>query len=276
MIRKIIALILFLIGFNFFEHFAHQKTDGFSLLRIQFHGDQKKERSSPIDPQILQQTFHYLDCGNQCFAFLSEDGKTILKFFKYANPPIPHFLTTIPLLNKLKSLRPHRYEKTLWKQKRDFQGYQLAFDHFQQESGLIATHFHPTEEPMTITLIDKLHIQHRLDLGSVPFILQKRANPIYKELRLWSPEEKKQGIISLIQLLKKRIHFNLKDDDVHFYSNFGFIGNTAIQIDPGHFTQGTYSDPHLELITLLQPLIQWCQKHDPTLIAVIDDEAFSH
>ena len=276
MIRRALLLILFLVGFNFFEHFAHKKTDGFSMQRIRFPHDSTKSYSTQIDPQILKQPFHYLDCGNQCFAFVSEDGQYVLKFFKYANPPVPHFLTQIPLINKLKALRPHRYEKALWKQRRDFEGYQLAYDHFREETALLAVHFHLSQTPLCAELTDKLHITHKLDLKTTPFILQKKASPIYKQLQLWGPEEKKEGIISLVQLLKKRIALNLKDDDVHFYSNFGFVGKAAVQIDPGHFTSGSYQNPELELKTLLQPLIRWCQKNDPTLIPVIEHEAFFH
>jgi hypothetical protein len=275
MIRRVILFLLFLAGFNFFEHFAHQKTDGFSLRRIRFQ-DNLEKHPIQIDPSLFTQPFHYLDCGNQCFAFASEDGKYILKFFKYANPPIPHFLTQIPLINHLKPLRPHRYEKALWKQKRDFQGYKLAYNHFKEETGLIAVHFNPSSLPIPITLTDKLHIAHKVDLSTTPFVLQKRATPIYQQLRTLAPAQKQQTLINLIKLLKNRISLNLKDDDAHFYSNFGFIDTTAIQIDPGHFIEGTYPDPELELKNILQPLIEWCKKNDESLIPLIENETLSY
>ncbi len=269
MIRRIGLFILFVIAFNFIENFAHKKTDGFSPQRIQF-GTELSQGDAISIPE-LSQPFHYLDCGNQCYAFESQDGKYVLKFFKYASSPIPRFLTQIPILNRIKPFRPHRFEKQLWKRERDFNGYSLAYNHFRTESGLIALHLLPTDHHYpTITLTDKLNCIHHLDLNQTPFILQKRATPIYKQLRAWIQAGEislaKEGIANLIDLLKKRISLNLKDDDVHFYSNFGFLGQEAIQLDPGHFTQGTYPNPDLELEQITQELTHWCKKHAPELL----------
>ena len=273
-IHKAIAFVLFLVGFNFCEHFCHQKTDGFSLHRIRFSRASDASSHSPLDPAIsslLKQPFHYLDCGNQCFVFISDDGRYVLKFFKYAQPTVPRFLTTIPLLNRFKPFRPHRFEKVMEKQQRDLQGYQLAFSRFKEETGLVAVHLHPSEPRYpTVTLTDKLHIIHQIDLNTAPFILQRKASPVYSQLKKWVAagdiQQAKQGIQSLILLLQKRIHKELQDDDVHFYSNFGFMGSTAIQIDPGHFTLGSSAHPEAELQTLLQPLIRWCEKYAPSLL----------
>jgi hypothetical protein len=269
MIKRIGFIALFLIAFNFLEHFAHKKTDGFSLRRIQFEG-QISEGERYNYPQ-LSQPFRYLNCGNQCFAFISEDGNYVLKFFKYANSPIPRFMTQIPVLNHFKPFRPHRYEKMLWKQQRDFKGYELAYNTFREETGLIAIHLTPSDHGFpTITLSDKLNCRLTLDLNRTPFILQHRAIPVYKQLRAWIAAGRsdlaKQGIASLQELLKKRIALNLRDDDVHFYSNFGFVGTSAIQVDPGHYTQGTTQDPALEMKTITDELITWCKKNAPELL----------
>lgn len=268
MVKRLGYLVLFLIVFNCVEHFAHKKTDGFSISRIKF-GSSLTEGKTEVYPE-LNQSFHYLDCGNQCYAFASEDGKYVLKFFKYAKPPIPRFLTTIPVLNRFKPFRPHRYEKLLWKRQRDFSGYKLAFDSFREETGLITVHLDPTHHNFpTITLTDKLHCVHQLDLNETPFVLQRKATPIYDQLRTWidsgQTADARAGIDSLIHLLKKRIALHIQDDDVHFYSNFGFIGTTAIQLDPGHFTQGITADPQQEMEIITAELNTWCQKHAPAL-----------
>lgn len=282
-IKIILGILLFFLGFNFFEHFSHEKTDGFSLERIRFSTASKKANPVSIEPKlaaIFSQPYYYLDCGNQCFVFSSEDGKYVLKFFKYAKPSIPHFLTQIPLLNRLKPFRPHRYHKVFWKQQRDFLAYQLAYDHFREESGLMMVHLDTSEHGFpSITLTDKLHISHQVDLNTTPFVLQKRAIPIYSQLSQWiktgNTLQAQQGIKNLIHLLKKRISQNLKDDDVHFYSNFGFIGDQAIQVDPGHFTLGSSPCPQEEIKTLSQELLSWCQKNAPSLIPSIEYETLS-
>ncbi len=269
MIKRVGYLFLFLIAFNFFEHFAHKKTDGFSPHRIRF-GTELSQGEPSLIPE-LNQSFHYLDCGNQCYAFLSEDGKYVLKFFKYAHSSVPHFLTQIPLLNRFKPFRPHRFEKQQWKRERDFNGYRLAYNSFQQETALVALHLSPTDHHYpTITITDKLGCVHTINLNETPFILQQKATPIYKQLKKWLKAGEsglaKEGIASLLELLRKRISLHLQDDDVHFYSNFGFIGTQAIQLDPGHFTEGTYPDPAKELEELKVELVSWCQKHAPELL----------
>ncbi|MGH2611500.1 MAG: hypothetical protein ACRDFB_00450, partial [Rhabdochlamydiaceae bacterium] len=262
MIKKLGLLALFLIVFNGLEHFAHKKTDGFSLQRIQFEAPLTQGTTECFSE--LNQPFHYLDCGNQCYVFVSEDGRYVLKFFKYAQPSIPHFLTTIPILNHFKPFRPHRFEKLRWKQQRDFQGYRLAYDAFRQETALIAVHLDPIHHnyPL-ITLIDKLHSPHRLDLNHTPFVLQRKAAPVYQQLRQWIKSDQidqaQKGITSLLNLLKKRMAHHLQDDDAHLHSNFGFIGHEAIQLDPGHFTQGPSANAELEMKIITAELLTWCE-----------------
>ncbi len=250
------------------EHFAHKKTDGFTLQRIQF--ETPLSEGSPVNVPELHQTFRYLDCGNQCYAFVSEDNNYVLKFFKYAHPPIPHSLTKIPVLSYFKPFRPHRYEKMIWKKERDLRGYRLAFESFREETALIAVHLDPIAAGYpSITLIDKIGCRHTLDLNKTPFILQKKATSIYAQLKAWlaagKPDLAREGISNLRALLKKRISLNLQDDDVHFYSNFGFIGTTPVQLDPGHFTSGTYANPDQELKEISEELVTWCAKHALTL-----------
>lgn len=275
MVKRVLLLALFVIVFNCLEHFAHKKTDGFSMQRIQFDAPISFGPAKQL-PE-LDQPFHYLDCGNQCYAFISQDGLYVLKLFKYAQSPVPSLFTKIPLLNRFKPFRPHRLKKIAWKRQRDFCSYQIAHDSFSQETGLIDIHLTPTyHDYPTITLTDKLRCAHKLDLNMAPFVLQKRATPIYKQLRAWiaagQQEEAKKGITSLLILLKKRINSNLQDDDVHFYSNFGFIGNEAIQIDPGHFTKGTSQDPALELKIITAPLVSWCKKNAPFLLSELPND----
>lgn len=276
-IKRGINLSLFLIAFNTLEHLCHQQTKGFFLQRIQFQ-EQPSQASVP-DPatlSALNQPFHYLNHGNQCFAFASEDGKYILKFFKYITPALPLWVAKIPLLNRFKAFRQTRIDKILWKRSRDFQGYQIAFDHFRSETGLLDIHLHPTTGYPTITLYDPLNISHSLDLNKTPFILQKRVVPIYEQFSSWIEkgdiDTLKQGISDLARLCQARISKHIFDDDVNFYSNFGFCEGIPIQIDPGHFVLN--STPSSELSDLLVELKDWFSKHYPPMVAHV--EACAH
>ncbi len=278
-VKRGIKVSLFLIAFNTLEHLCHQKTKGFFLQRIQF-GDEKPEPSAPdaATLSVLNQPFHYLNHGNQCFAFVSEDGKYILKFFKYVHHTSPLWTSKIPLLNRFKAFRQTRIDKVVWKRNRDFQGYQIAFDHFRSETGLLDIHLHPTEVYPTITLYDPLNIVHSLDLNKTPFILQKRATPIYEQFSSWIQKGEidnlKQGITDLVDLCSNRISKHIFDDDVNFYSNFGFFEGKPIQIDPGHFVLNSTTTS--ELPSLLVELKDWFSKNYPPMVSHVEACANSH
>ncbi len=283
MVKKLVFFIVFLIGFNTAEHFCHKQTDGFSISRIQFKRDKKIDSSIPQAPvlAILNQPFHFLDSGNQCFAFLSQDGQYVLKFFKYVDHAAPVWTTKVPLLNRLKPFRLKRQKKIGWKRKRDFHGYQLAYHHLKQETGLLWIHLLPSKKIYPeIQLFDKLNISHPLDLNKTPFILQRRATPIYAQFSQWIKAGEfgkvKQGISNLISLCALKLSKNIHDDDVHFYSNFGFIAETPIQLDPGHFIINPSENSREELQDLTIELKEWFSKHYPPLVAYVETCALSH
>jgi hypothetical protein len=240
-VKRGIKFTLFLIVFNTLEHECHKITRGFSLGRIQFK-QEKIQHASPDQTtlSILNQPFHYYSNGNQCFVFLSEDGQYMLKFFKYIHPPMPEWTVKVPLLNRFKLFRQARIDKTARKRDRDFAGYQLALDHLRDETGLLHLHLHPSQNVYpTITIRDKLNITHQLNLNQTPFVLQKRAVRAVQQFALWldnnEHEKVRQGISSLIQLYIHRQSKHIQDNDANFYSNSGFVGDTPIFIDPGHF-----------------------------------------
>lgn len=269
--KRLFYLAVFLAAFNTIEHICHNVTEGFTLGRIQFA--EKGLEKEVVDEKTyasLDQTYHYFAKGNQCFVFLSEDGKSILKFFKYARHTPPAWTADVPLLNRFKPLRKERIAKTAWKRERDFRGYSLAFDHFQEESGLVHLHLKPTKGFPTITIYDKLGIRHTLDLGAVPFVLQKRATPVFNQFKAWleggEVDKMKKAIPQIVALYQKRLELQLDDDDVNFYSNTGIVGDTPILIDPGHFILSERPLPPSELSLAMAPLIEWLKIHDPALV----------
>lgn len=280
-LKRGINFTLFLIAFNTLEHFCHTQTDGFSLSRIQF-SKEKPEPGSPdkaIQP-LLNQHYRYFGRGNQSYVFVSEDGQYILKFFKYVHHAPPEWTAKIPLLNKFKPFSLKKIKKIAWKRNRDFQGYQLAFDLFREESGLLCIHLHPSENVYpAITIHDKFNIAHHLDLNNTPFVLQKRAVPAYTQFSHWIKngeiEKVQQGIDRLFKLCRQRLAKNLEDDDTNFYSNCGFVGETPILIDPGHFTVNpTLShEPELQEVTL--QLKKWFAQNYPPLVPYVEACALS-
>ena len=280
--KRLFYTTLFLLAFNTLEHTCHKLTGGFTLSRIQFTSPGISTNTlDPTTLAILDQPFHYLDCGHQCFAFISSDGHYILKFFKYTNHTPPTWTAQIPLLNRIKSLRPERINKITWKKERDFQGYQLAFDQFRKEAGLLSLHLNPTSSGYpTITLYDKLKIRHTLDLNNTPFVLQKKATRTFSQFSAWLQsgdlEKVRTGISQLITLCSERISRQIIDEDVHLYCNFGFVEGNPIQIDPGRFSLSASPLPPTALAPFITELEAWFLKHYPPLLPYVQECAKTH
>src|SRR5258705_119780 len=74
------------------QSFCHVQPSGFQLLKIPISTPARPEwavpplpSSSPLLPLIntaLSQPYTFLSFGGQCYAFLSQDGQYVIKFFK--------------------------------------------------------------------------------------------------------------------------------------------------------------------------------------------------
>ena len=100
--KRLVKIFLFAILFFGVERLCHKATDGFAIVNIYAPpGDNsKRHRAEMPDPKLLTQTYRYLNCGSQSYIFVSEDGKTILKFFKFQHMRIPPWLDFLPSKGK--------------------------------------------------------------------------------------------------------------------------------------------------------------------------------
>src|ERR1700688_2436309 len=105
-------LLLALIGLGFF---AERQTQSFRFYQILSDlPPNEKRRNSPLPVYFLAQPFTYFDSGEQFYAFIGADGKTILKFLKHY-----HHLQKRNLTPVLESC-------------------QIAYDELREQTGLIA------------------------------------------------------------------------------------------------------------------------------------------
>lgn len=125
---------------------------------------------------ILQQPFSYLGKGAQIYAFLSKDGKYVLKFFKFKHLRPDWYLDWLPSLQPIESFRQAQISRRKIKLDSLFSGYKLAYDLDPENTGLLYIHLNPgkgTEPKVTVT--DKIGITYSIDLQSVVFAVQKGA-----------------------------------------------------------------------------------------------------
>jgi hypothetical protein len=221
-------------------HYAyHSKVLGFSVSKItsdfSYHPEWEVAKPTPLEQEQLQaifsQTFHYLGAGSQSYAFVSEDGKTVLKFFRMKHQ-----------IFHLKDLwvgdRSQERKENLFS---IYASHKLAFERMKEDAGLIHIHLNKTHHlNHRVKLVDRLHRSYYVDLDQVEFVVQQRAELIFKRLKKTLKDKRKfnQAFGALTELIKRRIEKGITDHDKAVAHNFGFVGDRAIQIDVGRIYEG--------------------------------------
>ncbi len=143
------------------------------------------------------------------------------------------------------------------------ESYRLAFEELREETGLIALHMEKTA-PIEAILVDKLHIAHRVNLGELGFLVQKRATLVFPMLTALMEQGNiagaKQAVKHLRQLLENRKAKGISDCDSNVSKNFGFADGQPIQIDVGRFSKAAG-----EAGFKGEELTQWIRTHYPVL-----------
>jgi len=280
--RFFLKFFLFVLGFIVVERLCHSATEGFRLQKVvsTLSFDPRWETAPPenmaeID-QALNQPFSFLGSGGQCYAFLSQDKKFVLKLFKHHHMRVPCFyLKWIP---KLAKTRKERFEHI-------FGSFKLSYEHLKEETALVYLHLNKTDLfKKNLTLIDKLGIAHKIDLDRTEFALQKTATLAFTHLRHKMKhqdiEGAKESLSSLLQLIVTRSKRGIADRDPILKRNFGFIGNQAVEIDLGSFSKNEdLKKPYVykrELFYETLKLRKWVKKHYPELLSYLNEAINAH
>lgn len=258
------------------------KADGFSMSRIARNTLTREARPalSLLSPQeldtVLNQKFRYLAKGKQSFVFVSEDGKYVLKLL---NNQYQKRLSTLRLLPSTLSHDKIAYNKK--KMEMACESYELAFSDLREETGILLLHLYPTSSlNKKITVVDKLEIEHKLDLDNTGFLLQKRATPAYAQLKEWldngEKEKAKHAVSDILKLLVTRCKKGISDKDPLIRTNLGFIGGKPLLLDLGPFSKNPeikkrelYTPEILKITTSLK---EWLQKEDPSIAVYLEEE----
>jgi len=189
----------------------------------------------------LEQRFSYLGRGGQCYAFISEDGKYILKLLKYNNhyPRIWFRLFPFPF-----GLEKYRLAKLAHKQNQleaEYASYKIAEQDLKEETGIVYFHFHKNTLPtLPLYIKDKLGIEHRLKTDDYQFYIQKKGSPFYAGLQKIFAEQGQKAVEdildSFVDYLFARCQKNICDGDTGIRRNFALDGQSPFQIDIGQFS----------------------------------------
>lgn len=193
---------------------AEKATWGFTIARLYTDKQTNFDNSGEDPAPYLRQRFFLSAQGGQSYVLISEDNTLVLKFFK--DMPRPWLIKS-------------SYQQKKWgKLERTLNGYQLAFDHLQDETALLSLHFKPTQDRLPVRVVDRLNIEHTIDLSSVFFVIQKRALPL-------SFSQFQTHIDAIYKLLQKRKEAHIDDHDPRLLTNIGWSDGKPIFIDPGRF-----------------------------------------
>lgn len=255
-------LTLLSIGYGFFL-----RTPGFGVYNIS--SNLKPEKDWEVSPlsftekeeleKILSQPFSFLGAGAMSYAFVSADGKMVLKFFRMKN-----FLPK-PWHGKEKNA------KRIAKLKQAFTAYKLGYEQLKEESGLIFIHLNRTSDlQKKVKLFDRDGKKHHVDLDSTVFVLQKRAELLYDHLA--KVDNQKEALIALFRLIQIRGQKGVVDDDHGVRNNFGFAEGRPIQIDIGRITpcEASRGDAQVELARVAAKIRSWAEISRPEVIPLID------
>ena len=227
-----IGIILFALWFN------QRPSLNFSLSRISaeltYHPEWEVEPPSVDMDPIFSQEFHYLASGSQSYAFESADGKYVLKFFK-----MKHLTTSFS-----DYFRPGKVQHRIENLQKIFDAHKLAFDHIREESGLVFLHLNPTEDMhRTITISDRLHRRHTVNLDNYAFLVQEKAELIFTHMERLLKDGDIKGVLqaqkSICSLIQNRIAKGFADQDKAVSHNYGFVGDRPVQVDIGRLFRGT-------------------------------------
>lgn len=308
--------LLILAGLGLFlglQQLIELKTCGFYLQKIQADDlpFQKRWETAPLSllekqeiDTLLSQPYRLIGSGSECFAFASEDGKAVIKFFKLdharpvyfqkgllledhsalagtlSNHPLTQVKLPLPFnywLKRVLGIREFRIQRT-------FNSIKLAYDALKEETGLLYLHLNPTEHfGKTLTLIDGSGIAHQIDLDKTRFFLQKRAVPLEKHLASLKKQQAdrlaKESIDSLIQMILTRCKKGYADRDI-LNRNLGFIGTQAIEIDSGSFLKNPrMQEPWVykqELFYATLELKDWLKKNYPEMVEYLERKVTEH
>ena len=172
----------------------------------------------------FSQRYCYCGKGAQVIAFQSQDGHYVLKLFRAKHKKSFRFRKPLRWFKKETPISRQKWKEKFEDTKRR---YLMAFEHLQEESGLIFLHFEKTKDPLFVTIDGR-----KMDLASYPFILQKKATlaPCYLKA---NPEKKEEIIQQLRTFFKTRLDKGFSDPRQALSINYGFIDNRPIQIDVG-------------------------------------------
>jgi len=281
--KIIIRLILFTLCSVGISYFCQAETKGFRLQEIL--SDIPNNPAWEVDPlpalqqkelvQNLNQKFHYLGSGNQSHAFLGEDQKTVLKFFRHND------LSLMKILNKFSA------GNWLWRVTKRFDprgvfdSCRLAYVDLQDQTAISYLHINKTKDQFKpVVLVDNSGVSHTVDLDSMEFMVQDycelAVGRIAARMKSGDVEGARASIKSLFAAIEDWSRKGVHIDNPALKRNIGFCGDKVIMFDAGSLrkdsTALTPKQIKREVKHVTRALGRWIYKKHPELYPCFEQE----
>jgi hypothetical protein len=224
---------------------------------------------------VTQQPFYYLAKGFQAYAFISQDGDYVIKFFQqhrlrektFGENPFLHLFSS-SFKKKLESTNQHKEEL--------FSSSKLSFEEIPEETGILYVHLNRSEGLLRgIRLYDQRGQAFKIYPDDVSFIVQRKADYVIPTLtallKKGDTENAKIRLNQIFDLLLSLANKGIVDGDYALIrnNNMGFIKDRAIYIDTGHLTKkndlNVREQMDYEFHVRLRPLYVWLKINYPDM-----------
>jgi len=215
-------------------------TDGFRPAKCLIQWPLMPEWETPAldDSEILAQLekpFSYFAQGNQSYVFLSQNGKFVLKLFRFNTCPIPYGRLCENTVRSWLGKYKRRLIPARTRILKNFNSCKLAYTLAKRETGVLYVHLNPKKGTLpTIRVKDHLGRSHKIDPARYRFVLQEKAEPMIQTLAAHA-DNMEPWIQEFHDLMKNLSDLGLVNLDPKIGSNFGYLDGRAIQIDFGNF-----------------------------------------
>lgn len=259
--QKFIFFLFFTVGMLAIPVAYKRLTCGFKIakmeLAVPFCSSWDIANDADVS-EILSQNFTYLNRGAQCYVFTSEDEKYVIKFFRFDR--------------KMKRSLQKNLDEL-------FTACILAYTKAKDETGVIYLHLNSTKGQLPILhLKGPLGQNLALKLDDYRFVIQKKVNAFQESLLDKNPEVVRKRLDSFVNLLQTRLDKGIYNSDPALVRNFGFLGEKAIEIDFGNYTDKTASREE-EFAQYTNTLKNWLKKNAPEFVTYLEQrvsDATSH
>jgi hypothetical protein len=224
--------------------------------------------------KAFREPLRALGSGAQCYAFSSACDQYVLKFFKMKHLLPKKWLPVLPLA-KWREYRTKKVQQKEKNRKELFNSYKIAYDHFRDESALVAIHLSKTTNwHLPVTLIDKRGRAHHLNLDDFEFVVQRKAERLGDYLSGLLQEKKRDEVLETIRSLLEQIVLQCQkgffDTDSGIFANYGVIEGKVVHFDSGRLKAEPEAASHSFCEGMLERAKEriaiWLQKREPELL----------